>query len=296
MAYAQLAGIRSASGLWSLIVAGVACTRCSGRRGSCRSGRSRRPRCSPPRRSRRWRAATRSASRCSPRVLALVVAAYALVAWAFRLGFVADLLSRPVLIGYLAGVAVIMIVGQLSRIFGVEVEGDTIAAEAGLVRRRRSPRTVSTPPRRRSGWGPSRRCCSCSGGGRALPGPLLAVVVSAGLVTAFSLQDNGVVVVGDIPVGLPEVGLAGVTLADVQSAAAARRRRARRRATPTTSLDGAGVRRAHRRPDRRQRRAARAGRHQRRRPGWCAGCRSAAAAAARRSACRAGRARSCSRW
>ncbi len=49
------------------------------------------------------------------------------------------------------------------------------------------------------------------------PGPLLAVVVSAGLVAAFSLQDNGVAVVGDIPVGLPAVGLGGVTLADVQA-------------------------------------------------------------------------------
>ena len=42
------------------------------------------------------------------------------------------------------------------------------------------------------------------------------MVVSAGLVAAFSLQDSGVAVVGDIPVGLPELGLAGVTLADVQ--------------------------------------------------------------------------------
>ncbi len=41
--------------------------------------------------------------------------------------------------------------------------------------------------------------------------------MSAGLVTVFSLQDNGVAVVGDIPVGLPEVGLGGVTWADVQS-------------------------------------------------------------------------------
>jgi len=45
--------------------------------------------------------------------LAAAVGLLCLVAWAVRLGFVADLLSRPVLIGYLAGVALIMIVDQL---------------------------------------------------------------------------------------------------------------------------------------------------------------------------------------
>jgi Sulfate permease family len=40
-----------------------------------------------------------------------------------RLGFVADLLSRPVLVGYLAGVGLIMIAGQLGRVTGVRVSG-----------------------------------------------------------------------------------------------------------------------------------------------------------------------------
>ncbi len=46
-----------------------------------------------------------------------------LVAWAARLGFFADLLSRPVLVGYMAGVARIMIVNQLPRLTGVPVHG-----------------------------------------------------------------------------------------------------------------------------------------------------------------------------
>jgi sulfate permease, SulP family len=36
-----------------------------------------------------------------------------LAAWLLRLGFVADLLSRPVLVGYMTGVALIMIADQL---------------------------------------------------------------------------------------------------------------------------------------------------------------------------------------
>jgi sulfate permease, SulP family len=47
----------------------------------------------------------------------------ALVAWLLRLGFFADLLSRPVLVGYLAGVALIMIGDQLQRATGVPVRG-----------------------------------------------------------------------------------------------------------------------------------------------------------------------------
>ena len=49
-------------------------------------------------------------------LLAVLVDTLCLVAATVRLGFVADLLSRPVLIGYLAGVAVTMVVGQLTRL------------------------------------------------------------------------------------------------------------------------------------------------------------------------------------
>ena len=58
--------------------------------------------------------------------LALVVGGIAIVAWILRLGFVSDLLSHPILVGYLCGVAIIMIVGQLEKATGVPVEGDTL--------------------------------------------------------------------------------------------------------------------------------------------------------------------------
>ncbi|HEU5108243.1 MAG TPA: SulP family inorganic anion transporter, partial [Micromonosporaceae bacterium] len=58
--------------------------------------------------------------------LAVVVGGLCLVAYAARLGFLADLLSRPILVGYMAGVAVIMIVGQLGKLTGVPVDGDTL--------------------------------------------------------------------------------------------------------------------------------------------------------------------------
>ena len=61
--------------------------------------------------------------------LALLVGLLAVVAGLLRLGFIADLLSRPVIVGYLAGLAVIMIAGQLGRVTGVPVEGRTFLGE-----------------------------------------------------------------------------------------------------------------------------------------------------------------------
>src|SRR5215468_8974606 len=63
--------------------------------------------------------------------LALLTGLMAVAAWLLRLGFVADLLSRPVLVGYLAGVALIMIAGQLQHVTGVPVTGETFLAQVG---------------------------------------------------------------------------------------------------------------------------------------------------------------------
>ena len=56
--------------------------------------------------------------------LALLVGAICLLGRLARLGFLADLLSKPVLVGYMAGVSVIMIAGQLGKVTGVPIEGD----------------------------------------------------------------------------------------------------------------------------------------------------------------------------
>jgi len=61
--------------------------------------------------------------------LALVVGGLCLVAWLARLGFLADLLSKPVLVGYLAGIAVLMIVSQLEKVTGVPVSGDEVVPQ-----------------------------------------------------------------------------------------------------------------------------------------------------------------------
>ena len=55
-------------------------------------------------------------------MVALLVAACFAVAWALRLGWLADYFSRPVLIGYIHGVAVILVIGQLGKLFGLSID------------------------------------------------------------------------------------------------------------------------------------------------------------------------------
>jgi SulP family sulfate permease len=138
--------------------------------------------------------------------LALLVGiACCLGAW-LRLGFLADLLSKPILVGYMAGVAVIMITGQISKISGVPLEaqslygqllellqhqGDihlpTLLLAAGvlvflLLVQRRFPQA---------------------------PGSLLAVLLASSVVGVFHLDQAGVAVIGPIPAGLPSLAIPG---------------------------------------------------------------------------------------
>ena len=60
-------------------------------------------------------------------MLAILVAACFVAAWILRLGWIADYFSRPVLIGYIHGVAVVLIIGQLGKLLGLSISaGDPL--------------------------------------------------------------------------------------------------------------------------------------------------------------------------
>jgi len=139
--------------------------------------------------------------------LAVVVGVLCLVAFAARLGFVADLLSRPILVGYMAGVAVTMIAGQLGKLTGVRVEGDGIPAELASFARHiagADPATVLL--------GLAALALLFLGRWRVpqLPVPLFVVLLATLAVVVFDLQRYGVAVVGDVPSGLPTPALPDV--------------------------------------------------------------------------------------
>ena len=75
-----------------------------------------------------------------------------------KLGFVADLLSKEVQVGYMNGLAITIIVGQLPKLCGFSTDADGFVDERAGVRRRGS--TSATRQRWRSVWHRS-PCCSC---------------------------------------------------------------------------------------------------------------------------------------
>ncbi|MER6209986.1 sulfate permease [Streptomyces sp. NPDC001642] len=137
--------------------------------------------------------------------LAVTVGLLCLAAWAVRLGFVADLLSRPVLIGYLAGVALIMIVDQLPKLTGVSTTGSAFF-----------PQLWSFLRHLHQLHGPTLLFAAVTLAflftvarlSRMIPGPLLAVVLGTAAVAVLGLDDRyGVKVIGHVPAGLPTLGL-----------------------------------------------------------------------------------------
>ncbi|MCX4706116.1 SulP family inorganic anion transporter [Streptomyces sp. NBC_01373] len=141
--------------------------------------------------------------------LAIVVGLLCVVAWAARLGFVADLLSRPVLIGYLTGVALIMMVDQLPKLTGVDTTGSAFFPQLwSFVRNlpNAHPATVVFSAVVLAFLLIAARY------GRAVPGPLLAVVLGTTAVAVFELDDgHGIKVIGDVPAGLPGLALPDLT-------------------------------------------------------------------------------------
>lgn len=144
--------------------------------------------------------------------LALLVGGLCLLAGLARLGVVADLLSKPVLVGYMAGIAVLMMVSQLGKLTGVPITGDGALAELGSFVERAGQAhwptlllgtLVLAALLALQRWVPR------------FPGPLAAMLLAAGAVAAFPLTAKGIAVVGSLPAGLPAPGVPVVAAADL---------------------------------------------------------------------------------
>jgi high affinity sulfate transporter 1 len=191
-------------------------------------------------------------------MLAIMTGAICIVAGLTRLGSIAELLSRPVQLGYLNGLAIVMIVSQLAKLCGFSNQSaapipqlvDFVEGVAdGLV----------------NGWSlflgllvlgiifAAKRVA-----GR-LPGVLIAVVLATVLVELFDLAERGVSVVGSIPSGFPDpslpnvdsgdlgvifaasLGLAWVTLSDTTALSRSFAARVKERVDPNTEIMALGA-------------------------------------------------------
>jgi SulP family sulfate permease len=136
--------------------------------------------------------------------LAVVTGILCVLGWVFGLGFLADLLSKPVLVGYLTGVAVLMVVSQLDSLTGIEVDGDSLPAQ--LWSAARHVDDVHVPTVVLAGVLLVLLLLGARFAPR-LPNPLLAVLLGAAAVVVLGLEDLGVATVGSLPDLVPELRL-----------------------------------------------------------------------------------------
>jgi high affinity sulfate transporter 1 len=147
-------------------------------------------------------------------MLALFVGGLTVLAGVARLGFVADLLSKPTMIGYMNGLALTIVIGQLPKLFGFSVKGDTFLAEVtGFIEGVAHGKTV---PAALLIGGLSLAIILCVQRWLPkVPAILVAVIVSIVAASVFHLEKHGVSLVGPLPQGFPPFTLPHVRLSDV---------------------------------------------------------------------------------
>jgi high affinity sulfate transporter 1 len=149
-------------------------------------------------------------------MLALLIGALCIVAGFARLGILAELLSKPVRTGFLNGIALVILVSQLPRLFGFGTSAQGLFDETrAFFDGVRDGRTV--PAALSVGFASLAVIVLLRRVAPKVPGILLAVIGSAVLTSALDLTSHGVIIVGPIPSGFPSPRLPDVSWHDVAS-------------------------------------------------------------------------------
>jgi high affinity sulfate transporter 1 len=147
-------------------------------------------------------------------VLALIVGGIMVLGSVARLGFIADLISKPTMIGYMNGLALTILVGQLPKLFGFKVDADGFIGElTGFVKGLADGKAVAASAAVGIAgivvilvlqrWLPK------------IPAVLVAVVLTIAAASVFSLAEHGVSLVGVLPKGFPPLTIPDIRLSDL---------------------------------------------------------------------------------
>ena len=148
--------------------------------------------------------------------LALMTGAITVLAGVCRLGFVADLISKPTMIGYMNGLALTILVGQLPKLFGFSVDAEGFLGEVtGFVSGVAAGETV--PAALAIGAGGLILIVAFQRLLPKVPGVLVVVVLSITAVALFGLGERGVSLVGVLPQGFPPLTIPDVGFADLSA-------------------------------------------------------------------------------
>jgi len=141
--------------------------------------------------------------------LALICALIFFLFWFFRLGFLANFLSRAVLVGFISGLGVEVFTSQLKKIMGVSVEADGYFREVlALIASIPAANWYSVA----IGVGTIVIIRLLKRFAPALPGALIALIIMTAIVAIFGLDQLGVSVLGPVPSGLPTLAIPQIPL------------------------------------------------------------------------------------
>lgn len=137
-------------------------------------------------------------------VLAIATGLICLAGYLARLGFLAGLLSRPVLVGYMAGVAILMMISQLGKLTGLTITGEKAWQQLTSFFSQLGQTHLPTAA---LGLGVLVTLIAVHRWWPSLPGPLIVMLIAAGVVHWTGLAEAGVEVVGTIQAGLPRLAV-----------------------------------------------------------------------------------------
>ncbi|AIN56850.1 SulP family inorganic anion transporter [Pseudomonas soli] len=147
-------------------------------------------------------------------IVTVLVGVMLIAAGVARAGFIASFFSRPILIGYLNGIGLSLLAGQLSKVVGFKIEGDGFILSLINFFQRLGEIHWLTLAIGLAGlglliWLPRRY--------PQLPSALVTVVVFTALAGLFGLDRFGVAILGPVPAGIPELAWPQSSLAETKS-------------------------------------------------------------------------------
>jgi high affinity sulfate transporter 1 len=148
-------------------------------------------------------------------LLALLMGGLLVLGGIFRLGFVTDLLSKPIRVGYLNGIALVVITSQLPALLGFSADGKSLIGDLREVVRGVADGFID-PLALAIGLTSIAVIVALRMLNARVPGVLIAVVGATAAVAAMGWDDD-IPVVGALPRGLPAPALGGLSWGDVAS-------------------------------------------------------------------------------
>ena len=144
--------------------------------------------------------------------LALTVGVLCVLAAVARLGFIASVLSKPVLVGYITGVGLTLLSSQYAKFTGITIESDEFFGRtADLVSRLGDIDGLTLTV----GAATLALIIALRWKLPTVPGALLGVVSATVAAVVLGLGDDGLALVGEVPEGLPSFGLPDVGVGDI---------------------------------------------------------------------------------